>query len=109
MLTIFEVILLFITVIAVLVLIKNHQMKKVAHVIAIRFCQQNNLQFLDGTVSLGAIKPDKHFPMLFRQYRFEYSVDKVNRHLGSISIIGRHIQSVYVDPEHLDKTLGGMS
>ncbi|NKB77901.1 MAG: DUF3301 domain-containing protein [Gammaproteobacteria bacterium] len=105
MLTVFEVMFLFMAVIVVLLLIRNQQMKEVANGIAKRFCQQNNLQFLDGTVALGTIRPDKHFPMLLRQYRFEYSIDKVHRHIGSVSLIGRHTQSIYVDPDHLDNTI----
>lgn len=107
MLSFFEVMLVFAAILAVLVLFENQRAKEVANRIAKRFCQQNGLQFLDGTVSLGAFRINKGMPLLIRQFRFEYSIDKVSRHWGSVSIIGRKIESVYVDPAHLNLSTYG--
>ena len=102
MLTIFEVLLVFALIISVLVVVKNQQVKESTNHIAKRFCQQNQLQFLDGTVALGSMRFTKSsFPSLLRQYRFEYSINKIDRYWGSVSMIGRQTHNVYVDPDHL--------
>lgn len=99
MLSTFELLLVMLGILGVAHLFRNQEAREQANATAKRFCKQNHLQFLDGTVSLTSIRFSRRFFHLARHYRFEYSTDRVSRFVGSITIIGR-TQSVYVDPDH---------
>ena len=100
MLTFTEVLLALAAVIGVAYLIGNQKSLEMANFAARRFCQQNHLQLLDGTVSRTAVRFSKSSLALSRHYRFEYSMNSINRYQGTIAIIGR-TQSVYIHPDHL--------
>ena len=100
MLTFTEVLLALGAVIGVAYLIGNQKSLEMANLAAKRFCQQNHLQLLDGTVSRTAVRFSRSSLSLARHYRFEYSMNSVNRYQGTIAIIGR-TQSVYIHPDHL--------
>jgi hypothetical protein len=69
----------------------------VAH--ARRQCHVNGVQFLDDTASLANIKPARdetgHL-RLKRTYTFEYSETGNNRQSGSIVMLGKEIQRLYI-------------
>ena len=59
-----------------------------------RHCHVNDVQFLDGTVSLTKIKPtrNEHGRLTFeRTYTFEYSDTGNNRKPGSIIMLGQAV------------------
>ena len=64
-------------------------------------CHVDEVQFLDDTVSLAAIKPSRDEEgrlTLKRSYTFEYSDTGNDRWAGSIVMLGREVQSLYVRP-----------
>lgn len=66
-----------------------------------RRCQVDGVQFLDDTVSLATIKPSRDEEgrlTLKRAYIFEYSDTGNDRKTGSIVMLGRAVQSLYVGP-----------
>ena len=87
-----------------MIYLKSQEKKSLANQMAKRFCQQNDLQFLDGTVAFRNIRwLRKNISFMFG-YRFEYSVNTVDRHTGYISLIGKHVQSLFIEPEHIKNT-----
>lgn len=59
-------------------------------------CRRQDLQLLDATVALSALRlrrtPQGHVA-LHRTYRFEYSVDGVQRQLGFVLLLGLRLES----------------
>ena len=77
------------------------QAREQAVLLGKRHCQNDGLQLLDETVSLSSLKVrrnrDGH--MMFRRvYEFEFSDNGDNRRLGSITLLGRHAESVQLEP-----------
>jgi len=57
-------------------------------------CQRSGVQLLDQSVALqrlGLIRGDGGWPRLFRRYRFEISVDGMDRHPGSLDIVAERL------------------
>ncbi len=78
------------------------RVREAANRIAERTCSQQGLQFLDGTVSLAALRPRLAGGglRLERTYVFDYAVDGVLRASGFIIMLGRRMQHVGVSGEH---------
>ncbi len=93
--------IIFVLVILVLLILKSQKLKEQANSIAKRYCQQNNLQFLDGTVAFRGLHYVKWPITLVFRYGFEYSDNSVDRYSGTISFIGNQLQQLFVAPEHL--------
>jgi hypothetical protein len=59
-------------------------------------CRRQNLQLLDGTVALNALRlrrTSRGHVALHRTYRFEYSSDGVQRQYGFVLLLGLHVES----------------
>ena len=96
-----QVILLFIFIVLIMILIRNRRFHEQADRLVRQFCQRNGLQFLDGTVSFRGMRFEfRHF-YLCRSFRFEYSLDKLDRHHGLLTLCGQHGQLFRVNPVHL--------
>ena len=77
------------------------QAREQAVLLGKRHCQNDGLQLLDETVSLSSLKVrrDRDGHMMFRRvYEFEFSDNGDNRRLGSITLLGRHAESVQLEP-----------
>lgn len=64
-------------------------------------CQADGVQLLDDTVALAALglqRGDDGWPLLRRIYRFEFSDTGNNRLDGSITLLGAHVQTLYLAP-----------
>ncbi len=64
-------------------------------------CQADGVQLLDDTVALAALglqRGDDRWPLLRRIYRFEFSDTGNNRLDGSITLLGAHVQTLYLAP-----------
>lgn len=64
-------------------------------------CHVNQVQFLDYTVSLAKLKPARDEDgrlTLKRTYTFEYSDTGNNRQPGSITMLGKVVQSLNFSP-----------
>ena len=62
-------------------------------------CKTQGHQFLDDTVSLtrlGFSRGARGWPLLRRTYAFEFSADGHDRFVGSITLSGSHVESVYL-------------
>lgn len=95
--------LFFIFVIALLIWFWHDTMQAREQAIAIgkRHCQSDGLQLLDETVSLSSMKlrRDGEGQVAFRRvYEFEFSDNGDNRRLGSITLLGRHAESIQLEP-----------
>lgn len=96
-----NVFILFAVVICVLLILKIQQKKEIANRIAMKFCRQNELQLLDGTVAFrGWHMVMPALAVAFR-FRFEYSNNRVDRHYGLISLIGEQAQTIFINPGHV--------
>ncbi|MDQ3259937.1 MAG: DUF3301 domain-containing protein [Burkholderiales bacterium] len=95
--------LFFIFLIAMLIWFWHDTMQAREHAIVIgkRHCQNDGLQLLDETVSLSSMKLRRNDDgqMMFRRvYEFEFSDNGDNRRLGSITLLGRHAESIQLEP-----------
>lgn len=95
--------LFFIFVIALLIWFWFDTMQAREQAIAIgkRHCQNDGLQLLDETVSLSSMKVRRNSDgqVTFRRvYAFEFSDNGDNRRLGSVTLLGRHAESVQLEP-----------
>lgn len=95
--------LFFIFVIVLLIWFWHDTMQAREQAIAIgkRHCQSDGLQLLDETVSLSSMKlrRDGEGQVAFRRvYEFEFSDNGDNRRLGSITLLGRHAESIQLEP-----------
>lgn len=77
-----------------------------------RVCREHEVQFLDDTVALRALRllpraPPGH--RVERIYGFEFSRDGVSRESGSVTMRGAHVSTVWIGPvvELLDDAQGG--
>lgn len=62
-----------------------------------RACHRDGVQFLDDTVAIASIRPQRDVSgrlVLQRTYTFEYSDTGNNRQPGSIVMLGQNVQSV---------------
>lgn len=65
-----------------------------------RACRRLDVQFLDETVALAALRPARGTDgrlRLQRTYGFEFSIDGVDRRPGRIVVFGRSVVSVQLD------------
>ena len=62
-------------------------------------CRNQGHQFLDDTVSLarlGVARGTQGWPLLRRTYEFEFSADGYDRFVGSVTLFGTRVESVYL-------------
>ncbi len=62
-------------------------------------CNARGHQFLDDTVSLarlGVAFGAQGWPLLRRTYEFEFSADGYDRFVGSVTLFGSRVESVYL-------------
>ena len=62
-------------------------------------CKTRGHQFLDDTVSLarlGVVLSAQGWPLLRRTYEFEFSADGYDRFVGSVTLFGSRVESVYL-------------
>ncbi len=62
-------------------------------------CKSQGRQFLDDTVSLtrlGFSRGARGWPLLRRTYAFEFSADGHDRFIGSLTLSGSRVESVYL-------------
>ncbi len=60
-------------------------------------CKTNGVQLLDGSVSvqrLSASRDSRGMWHVWRQYRFEYSVEGYERERGHVIMLGKRLQAV---------------
>ncbi|MEM0955226.1 MAG: DUF3301 domain-containing protein [Pseudomonadota bacterium] len=78
------------------------RVRELALIAARRACDRAGVQLLDATVvveRLSASRDSEGRWRLWRQYRFEYSVEGVERERGHIIMLGQRLQAV-VMAEH---------
>ena len=91
----------FAIVVAVLLLFRVQQKREQANKVAFRYCQQNQLQLLDGTVAFqGWHITRPRFSVAYR-FRFDYSSNRSNRYSGHISLVGNQVQNIFIEETHL--------
>ncbi len=61
-------------------------------------CRRYDLQLLDETVSVTALRPawTRAGPRIRRVYQFEVSADGLNREVGTVALTGTRVDGVYV-------------
>ncbi len=87
--------------IAVLAYLGIQQKKEHANQIARGFCRQHQLQLLDGTVAFRGWHFTRIGQPVAIRFRFDYSTNRTDRHQGYISIVGKRIQNIFVNEEHI--------
>ncbi|MEN8205382.1 MAG: DUF3301 domain-containing protein [Pseudomonadota bacterium] len=81
----------------------SQRCRDVAIQIARQTCQQQEVQFLDGTATLKSIRPcftRRNGPGFKRTYTFDYSEDGVGRNSGCIIMYNSQVTSVVLDSQH---------
>lgn len=64
-------------------------------------CERDGLQFLDETVALRSLRlrRDDLGRVTFRRvYEFEFSDNGNNRRGGAVTLVGREMESIYLEP-----------
>ncbi len=64
-------------------------------------CQAQGLNFLDDAVVLSKLRLRrgvKGHVVFYREYRFEFSSDGSHRYQGLISLLGKHIKQIELEP-----------
>ena len=97
-----QVVLFFALIIVIVMLVRNRTFHEQADRLARQFCQRNHLQFLDGTVSFKGVKLELKRWHLCRSFGFDYSLDKLDRHHGIVTLCGQHIQTFRINTEHIE-------
>ena len=75
--------------------------RELARAHARRWCSENDLQYLDDTVSLKQIgigRANSGTLAFARRYRFEFSVDGRSRLDGLVSLIGGRVEWLHAPP-----------
>ncbi len=78
---------------------QSMRVRELALAAARRACREAGVQLLDETVSiqrLSASRDDAGRWRLWRQYRFEYSVEGLERERGHIIMLGNRLQAVVI-------------
>ncbi len=78
---------------------QSMRVRELALVAARRACRDAGVQLLDETVSiqrLSASRDPEGRWRLWRQYRFEYSIQGVERERGHIIMLGNRLQAVVI-------------
>ncbi len=96
-----NVLILFVVVVGIALILRVQQKKEIANQIAAKFCRQNELQLLDGTVAFRGWHIIKSTRSVAYRFKFEYSDNRVDRHGGTISLVGDYVQNIFVDEAHL--------
>jgi hypothetical protein len=82
--------------------------KELAQSAARRACRARELQFLDDTVQLVKLRlrrgGDGH-RVVYREYRFEFTVDGAGRERGEIVLLGRHVLRLSLGAQRIWETL----
>lgn len=79
--------------------------RELATAVAKRVCAEDGVQFLDDTAAFGSLglrRNSRGQVMLRRTYHFEFSDTGDNRRKGSIVMVGREIETVYLQPRLVD-------
>ena len=100
MITPLEALGLLFAVLIILSILKIQQNKEQANRLASRFCQQHGLQLLDGTVAFRGLHLARPGLFIAMNFQFEYSVNKIDRYPGSISLVGKQVQAFHIAAEH---------
>lgn len=80
-----------------LYLFQSIRIRELALAAARRACGQAGVQLLDETVSvqrLSASRDEAGRWRIWRQYRFEYSIDGYERERGHVIMLGRRVQGL---------------
>ncbi|MDD1628483.1 MAG: DUF3301 domain-containing protein [Methylococcaceae bacterium] len=79
--------------------------KEIALGVASAHCLSMEVQMLDGYVALNGIglKRNKTGKMLLRRsFLFEFSSTGNERYNGTVSMLGRQVESIYMDPYRIE-------
>lgn len=95
-----EMLLVMALAVAVILLLRHRQYHEKADALARQYCKRNGWQFLDGTVSSRGVSLNRKQLHLCRSFRFDYSLNSIDRYHGTITLCGDGVQSFRVNPEH---------
>lgn len=85
------------------------RIKEAAHRIGKRECEKAALFFLDDTVALSRVRLRRDregYMRIFREYRFEFTSDGSRRYTGEISMQGRHLARLWLEPFRIPTDAG---
>lgn len=106
--TLGDVIALFVLVGVAGYVVQSMRVRELALVAARRACREAGVQLLDETVSIQRLSASRDTAgrwRLWRQYRFEYSVQGLERERGHIIMLGNRLQAVVI-AEHRQQDSG---
>ncbi len=69
-----------------------------------RYCDEQDLQLLDESLVLSSFRPVLSRNSLFclrRRYRFEFSATGDERYRGTITLLGKRIQRIQLEPHRM--------
>ena len=80
---------------------RNLSVREIALMHSTRACEEQSLQFLDGSIHLAGIGLSRcrdQRRCLRRHYRFAYSSDHVQRSTGVTIMLGNQLESIIFSP-----------
>ena len=81
----------------------NQRAREQVNRTAARFCHRQDLQFLDGTVSLASfgLAGQRGKPVVRRRFHFDYSTNGTDRHRGEMVLLGADTETLIINPAHM--------
>ncbi len=82
---------------------KNLAYKDLAYKSALQFCREADVQLLDQTIVLRAIRPVKLSQQWFlrRHYQFEFTSTGADRYKGNITLLGKSVADIQLAAHRL--------
>lgn len=96
-LTLGEIVVLLLCLAAVIYVFSGIRVRELALSAARRACEQDSVQLLDQSVSVSRVSLSRDASgrwRMWRQFRFEYSVDGEQRRQGHVIMLGYRIQGL---------------
>ena len=85
--------------------IDGMQAREIAIAAAKNACRRDGMQFLDDTVSIASMKlarNDQGALKIRRLFQFEFSDTGDNRLEGSVTLLGRRVDTLYMEPHRIE-------
>ncbi len=83
---------------------RTSEAKQIAHRLARRHCEQMGVQFLDDSVVLKRMRPQRHRRgqvVLQRTFCFEFASTGAERYFGEVVLLGYQLRTITLEPHRI--------
>jgi len=102
--TLWEMIILLLFIAAIWFWLDGIHVRDIASQAARKSCSEQGVAYLDDTVEITRtrLKRDSSGKLHFyREYRFEFSSDGSQRYRGEMTVFGKHVSNVILEPHRM--------